>query len=284
MSQVEGGGSTGAVRSRGCRCHWEPLEQAHRWRGNRFSRITRCDPGRGTGLEDNHCLWGGLMSPPSPTASPECEGDGCGGRGGRACPSGASDEQRRAAAGEAARKGGLVRARLAPPGARGRRAHGAQSAGAGAGAGVGGALPARAAPSSPPSAPAPRPDPSSRVPHLHAAGGSRVCACGGRPGRRVGRGGGEGARPLTARTRATAPPHGAAPEAPPTPPPGRTRARGEQRVALGPQGRSRPRPPSPRPRWPRAGSNPPTHDNQVEMLPSHTAPSRGPSETQVPRG
>lgn len=240
--------------------------------------------GEGTGLEDNHCLGGGVVSRPSPTASPERAGEMAGGGGGRRALQG----RRMSGAGpQPARppgKGVCARARLAPPGARGRRAHGAQSAGAGAGAGVGGALPARAAPSSPPSAPAPRPDPSSRVPHLHAAGGSRVCACGGRPGRRVGRGGGEGARPLTARARATAPPHGAAPEAPPTPPPGRTRARGEQRVALGPQGRSRPRPPSPRARWPRAGSNPPTHDNQVEMPPSHTAPGRGPSDTQVPRG
>lgn len=204
------------------------------------------------------------MSRPSPTASPERAGKG----GRRASPAGPANERRRDADGEAARKGVCARApawlhrarevgERTPPRAREQ---------------VWGARSRRARPPPPlPPPPAPRPDPSSRVPHLHAARGSRVCARGGRPGRRVGRGGGEGARPRTARARAAAPPHGAAPEAPPTPP-----TRSDPRP-LGTKGRSRPRLPSPRPRGPRAGSHPRTHDSQVETpsLP-HRAQSGAP--------
>lgn len=236
--------------------------------------------GEGTGLEDNHCLWGGVVSRPSPTGSPErARGAWGDGRALQGRPMSGSGPQPARPPG----KGVCARAPLAPPGARGRRAHGAQRAGAGAGAGVGGALPARAAPSSPPSAPAPARTPPLGTSFACRRGLASVRVRGATgPTRGEGRGRG-GPAPDCAHAR-----HGPAPRSGPRGPahslPGRTRARGEQRVALGPQGRSRPRPPSPRPRWPRAGSNPPTHDNQVEMLPSRTAPGRGPSETQVPRG
>lgn len=261
-------GSTAAVRSRGCRCHCDPWEQAHRWRGNRFSRITRCAPVRGPGGQPLG-FGVGWCPDPRPPPAPNVRGE----KGGRARPAGPANERRRAASsGEAARKGVCARApgwlhrarevgERTPPRAREQeqvwgRAPGARG----------------------PLLPSLRSPPPARTPPLGylicmPPGGSRVCACGGRPGRRVGRGGGEGARPLTARARAAAPPHGAALEAPPTAP---SPPRSDPRP-LRTKGRSRPRLPSPRPRWPRAESNPRTHDNQVE---TPSLPRNAPSGAQ----
>lgn len=146
----------------------------------------------------------------------------------------AANERRRAADGEGRQEGGL-RARAQEGrlrGARGRRARFSERKSRSRW----GARSRSARPrASPPSAPLPPPGPpASRVPHLHVAW-TRECARAGARGRRVGKGGGEGALPLGgARARDCPAPRSGCRSAPPSPPPPRrARARGEQRGPAG---------------------------------------------------